>query len=75
LSHGRPRHRTLSRSAEASGRFNRQLTSYQRPAVLVVDDVGYLPLDRAEANLVSSLVSSRYERGNMIVTSNLRLAG
>ncbi len=36
----------------------------------MVDDVGYLPLDRAEANMVSSLVSSRYERGNMIVTSN-----
>jgi len=35
--------------AEATGRFSRQLTSYQRPAVLVVDNVGYLPLDTAEA--------------------------
>ncbi len=60
--------------AEATGRFSRQLTSYQRPAVLVVDNVGYLPLDRAEANIVSSLVSSRYERGNMIVTSNKSFA-
>jgi len=49
-------------------------TSYQRPAVLVVDNVGYLPLDRAEANILSSLVSSRYERGNMIVTSNKSFA-
>src|SRR3954465_3712818 len=36
------------RAAEAPGRFNRQLGVYMRPAVLVVDEVGYLPLDRAE---------------------------
>jgi len=35
------------RTAEATGRFNRQLGAYLRPAVLVVDEVGYLPLDRA----------------------------
>ncbi len=54
----------------ATGRFNRQLGSYLRPAVLVVDEVGYLPLDRAEANMVFQLVSRRYERGSMIITSN-----
>ena len=58
------------RTAEATGRFNRQLTAYLRPAVLVVDEVGYLPLDRAEANMVFQLVSRRYERGTMIITSN-----
>ncbi|WP_276311020.1 IS21-like element helper ATPase IstB [Nocardioides ferulae] len=58
------------RAAEATGRFNRQLTSYLRPAVLVVDEVGYLPLDRAEANMVFQLISRRYERGSMIITSN-----
>jgi len=58
------------RAAEATGRFNRQLTTYLRPAVLVVDEVGYLPLDRAEANLVFQLISRRYERGSMIITSN-----
>ncbi len=60
--------------AEATGRFNRQLTSYLRPAVLVVDEVGYLPLDRAEANMVFQLVSRRYERGSMIITSNKSFA-
>ena len=58
------------RAAEATGRFSRQLQSYLRPSVLVVDEVGYLPLDRAEANMVFQLVSRRYERGTMIITSN-----
>ena len=58
------------RAAEATGRFNRQLQTYLRPSVLVVDEVGYLPLDRAEANMVFQLVSRRYERGTMIITSN-----
>ena len=58
------------RTAEAAGRFNRQLSVFLRPAVLVVDEVGYLPLDRAEANMVFQLVSRRYERGSMIITSN-----
>lgn len=36
--------------------------------------MGYLPLDRAEANMVFQLVSRRYERGTMIVTSNKSFA-
>ena len=62
------------RAAEATGRFNRQLQTYLRPAALVVDEVGYLPLDRAEANMVFQLVSRRYERGTMIITSNKSFA-
>ena len=58
------------RAAEATGRFNRQLAAYLRPAVLLVDEVGYLPLSPAEANMVFQLVSRRYERGSMIITSN-----
>ncbi len=58
------------RTAEATGRFNRQLQADLRPAVLVCDEVGYLPLDRAEANMVFQLVSRRYERGTMIITNN-----
>jgi len=58
------------KTAEATGRFNRQLQAYLRPAVLVVDEVGYLPLDRAEANMLFQLVSRRYERGSLVITSN-----
>nr|WP_239063256.1 IS21-like element helper ATPase IstB [Streptomyces sp. SID13031] len=62
------------RAAEATGRFKRQLQVYLRPAVLVVDEVGYLPLDQAKANMVFQLVSRRYERGTMIITSHKSFA-
>jgi DNA replication protein DnaC len=42
--------------------------------VLVVDEIGYLPLGRTEANMVFQLVSRRYERGTMIITSNKSFA-
>lgn len=57
-------------SAQATGRFDRKLTTYLRPAVLVVDEIGYLPLSRHEANMVFQLISRRYEKGSMILTSN-----
>jgi len=58
------------RAAEAAGRFAKKLQTYLRPAVLVLDEVGYLPLDRAAANMVFQLISRRYERGSVILTSN-----
>ena len=56
--------------AESLGRFAKKLQTYLKPSVLVCDEVGYLPLDRRQANMVFQLVSRRYERGSMIVTSN-----
>jgi DNA replication protein DnaC len=58
------------RAAEQAGRFAKKLQTYLRPAVLVLDEVGYLPLDRAAANMVFQLISRRYERGSVILTSN-----
>jgi len=58
------------RAAETAGRLARQLHSYLRCAVLVLDEVGYMPLDRADANLVFQLISRRYEKGSIIITSN-----
>lgn len=58
------------REAETSGRFAKKLQTYLKPAVLVVDEIGYLPLSRAEANMVFQLVGRRYERGSIVVTSN-----
>jgi DNA replication protein DnaC len=60
--------------AEATGRFAKKLQTYLRPAVLVLDEVGYLPLGREEANMVFKLVSRRYERGSIILTSNKSFA-
>jgi DNA replication protein DnaC len=41
------------------------------PRLLVVDEIGYLPFGREEANLFFNVVAKRYERGSMILTSNL----
>ena len=47
-----------------------ELRRLERYHLLVVDEVGYLPLERQAANLLFALVSRRYERGSIIVTSN-----
>lgn len=43
---------------------------YFNCALLVIDEVGFRPLDRAEANLFFRLISARYERGSIVLTSN-----
>lgn len=58
------------KTAEAAGRLTSKLGSYLRPAVLVVDEVGYQPLERAEATLVFQVISKRYEKDSIILTSN-----
>ena len=50
------------KAAETAGRLTNKLGTYLRPSVLVVDEVGYQPLERAEANLVFQVISKRYER-------------
>jgi DNA replication protein DnaC len=47
-----------------------ELKRLERYHVLVVDEIGYLPLERQAANLLFALVARRYERGSIIVTSN-----
>jgi DNA replication protein DnaC len=46
------------------------LKVYTMPRLLIIDEIGYLPIDRAGANLFFQLISRRYERGPMILTSN-----
>lgn len=59
-------------AAKAQGRlkeyFNRAVLG---PKVLLVDEIGYLPFGRDEANLFFNVVAKRYERGSMVLTSNL----
>lgn len=43
---------------------------YFNSALLIIDEVGFRPLDRIEANLFFRLISARYERGSIILTSN-----
>jgi DNA replication protein DnaC len=48
--------------------FNRVVVG---PKLLIVDEIGYLPFGREEANLFFNVVAKRYERGSMVLTSNL----
>jgi hypothetical protein len=55
---------------EVACRLANKLGTYLRPGVLVVDEVGYEILERGEANLVFQVISKRYEKGSIILTSN-----
>jgi DNA replication protein DnaC len=59
-------------TAKSQGRlkeyFNRAVIG---PRLLVIDEIGYLPFGREEANLFFNVVAKRYEHGSMILTSNL----
>ena len=61
---------TALTKAAAEGRLDDRLKIYTVPRLLIVDEIGYLPIDRAGANLFFQLISRRYERGPMILTSN-----
>ena len=58
------------KKAQLQGRLERRWRVYLRPAVLVIDEVGYMQLDRQEAELLFRLISERYEHGSIILTSN-----
>ena len=50
-----------------------RLKLLSQPQLLIIDEIGYLPIDRQGANLFFQLVSRRYERGSIIITSNQSL--
>jgi DNA replication protein DnaC len=56
--------------AQADGRLEERLTHYAKPKLLIIDELGYLPFEPDAAHLFFQLVSRRYERGAMLVTSN-----
>ncbi len=56
--------------AEREGQVAQRIQFLARPALLIVDEVGYLPLAAGGANLFFQLVNARYERGALILTSN-----
>jgi len=62
----------VSRLADAhhAGKLQAELVKLGRIPLIVVDEVGYIPFEAEAANLFFQLVSSRYERASLIVTSN-----
>jgi DNA replication protein DnaC len=56
--------------AYREGRLDRRMRVYLAPRVLIIDEMGYLPLDELGATIFFQLVSARYERGSIILSSN-----
>lgn len=56
--------------AEREGRLVDKIRFYSRASLLIVDEIGYLPVTQGGANLFFQLVNARYEKGAMILTSN-----
>jgi DNA replication protein DnaC len=61
--------KTLS-AAHGSGRLKAEIKKYLKPRVLILDELGYLPIDKNGADLLFQVISGRYERGSLIITSN-----
>ena len=62
------------RQADQLGTLRNRLAHYQRPHVLIVNEVGYLRLEHADANRFFQLINRRYTRSSMIITSNQRVS-
>jgi len=60
---------TLS-AAQSQGALKGQLRRYLSPQLLILDEVGYLPIDQRGADLLFQVISRRYERGSIVITSN-----
>jgi DNA replication protein DnaC len=55
---------------KSEGKLDEKLAIYAKPKLLIVDELGYLPLEQDSAHLFFQLVSKRYERGSILLTSN-----
>jgi len=66
---------TALTKAQHENRLEEKLKQLCQPKLLILDEIGYLPMDRMGANLIFQLVSRRYERGSILLTSNQSLTG
>ena len=57
-------------AAQKRGLLKRQLKTYLHPEMLVLDEIGYLPIDQHGADLLFQVISQRYERGSIVLTTN-----
>ena len=60
---------TLS-AAQNKGSLKAELRKYLSPSILLLDEVGYLPIDQRGADLLFQVISQRYERGSIVLTTN-----
>jgi len=57
-------------AAIPSGRLKQELQKYVKPSLLILDELGYLPIDKRGADLLFQVISARYERGSIVITTN-----
>ncbi len=57
-------------AAQLAGRLKLELKKYTKPELLILDELGYLPIDKAGADLLFQVISLRYEQGALVITSN-----
>jgi len=57
-------------AAQVAGRLKKDLEKYHKPALLILDELGYLPIDKIGADMLFQIISRRYEQGSVIITCN-----
>lgn len=57
-------------AAQSAGRLKREFHRYLKPAILIIDELGYLPIDKLGADLLFQIISQRYERAPTVMTTN-----
>jgi DNA replication protein DnaC len=57
-------------AAQTAQRLKPELKRFTAPDLLIVDELGYLPIDKHGADLLFQVISARYERGSMVITTN-----
>ena len=57
-------------SAQINGLLGKALKSYTRPDLLLLDELGYLPIDKRGADLLFQVIAARYETGSIVLTTN-----
>jgi DNA replication protein DnaC len=60
---------TLS-AAQAAQRLKTELRKYLSPALLIVDELGFMPIDKHGADMIFQVISQRYELGSIVLTTN-----
>ncbi|MGD9162965.1 MAG: IS21-like element helper ATPase IstB, partial [Desulfobacteraceae bacterium] len=57
-------------SSQKKGLLKQELKKYLKPDLLIMDELGYLPIDNKGADLLFQIISQRYEQGSIIITTN-----
>ena len=60
----------LLTTAQINGTLDKKLREYVRPNLLLLEELGYLPIDKRGADLMFQVVAARYETGSMVVSTN-----